>query len=291
MKKLFIISISCILLLAGCAAKDKNAQIRSGKDVIVTIGNKQITKSSIYNVMLNNSGMNTILQEAEKHILDKEIETTDEMREEANKSLENLSSMYGDYFADMITYYGYADEDDFYENGLLFNVRMEHLVTKYVSLNFESYKEAYKPKKINVLIFGGIEDASNAHAAIEKGATFKEVAETFHATSSYFDQVVTASNTFFDSNVIAYVNGVEEPSFCAGAILSSSDSTCFLVEVVSVDPAEYEEEAIKAIANDGSNMSNETLIYYLDKYNFTIYDKGMYDQFKTNLSDFLVQSK
>lgn len=290
MKKLFIISIICLLLLGGCSAKNKNAEISAGNDVLVTIGDKKITKSSIYNVMLNNNGMNAILQEVQKEILDKEIETTPEMEEEAKKSLENLSSLYGDNFKDMVKYYGYADEDDFYENGLLFNVRVEHLIAKYVSMNFETLKETYKPKKVNVLIFAGIEDASNAHAAIEKGTSFKEAAETFNATSTYLDHVVTSGNTFFNSNVLAYINGVEEPAY-SGTILSSSDSTCFLVEVISTDPAEFEEEAVDAIVNDISSISNDALIHYLKEYNFTIYDKGMYDLFHEKNPDFLVQSK
>ncbi len=290
MKKLTILIISCILLLSGCSAKDKNAEISSGKDILVTVGNQQITKSTLYNIMLNNSGINEILLEAENFILDREIEITSEMEEEAKESLENLSSMYGDYFADMVQYYGYANEDDFYQNALLFNIRVDHLIKKHISENLAEFKETYTPKKINVLIFSGIEDASNAHAAIEKGTSFEEAAETFHATTSYFDKVITSSNTFFDSNVVNYVSGVTEPAY-SGTILSSKDSTCFLIQVTSVDSTEYEEEAIEAIATDVSSLSTDVLIHYLDQYNFTIYDKGIYDSFKTELPNYLVQSK
>lgn len=288
MKKI-LISALCLLLLAGCSG-DKTASVSSGDEAVVTIGSAKITKSTLYNMMINSTGLNSIMLKVQNTILDKEVPIDEELETEAKEALSSYQLMYGDYFTSMINYYGFKDEDDFYENALLLNARLSRLSENYVEMNFDSMNETYAPKKINVLTFSGIEDASDAHAAIEKGMTLEEAAEAYNATSSSFDKVVTSSNTYFDSNVISFVKGSDEPSI-SSAILHSTGESCFIIEVISTDPSEYHDEAVEAICSDVSSISTESLAYYLDKYDFTIYDKTIYDSFQTSLPDYLVQSK
>ena len=49
-------------------------------------------------------------------------------------------------------------------------------------------------------------------------------------------------------------------------------------------------EAVDTIAAI-SALSSEASIFYFEKYNFTVYDKTIYDQLESNYADYLIQAK
>lgn len=52
----------------------------------------------------------------------------------------------------------------------------------------------------------------------------------------------------------------------------------------------FKDEAVDTISAI-SALSSESSIYYFEKYNFTVYDKTIFDQLLSNYADYLIQAK
>jgi|GEM_PF-6616371 len=116
-KKLTAVVCTAILLsgLAGCS--DAVAKLKDSNEVLFSVGKKNITKGDVFTLMKQNAGATTTVNEASKAIAVAEIEVTEKMEKEAQASLANYKSMYGDKFASYLKNNN-LDEDS-YLKGLI----------------------------------------------------------------------------------------------------------------------------------------------------------------------------
>ena len=149
MKKLtLIISILAIALtLSACGNKTANV---SHNDVLIQFGNNKITTSDLYYQMLEADKGATVINQVAKYILDQEIETTDEILAEAEKQLADIKvEMEGD-LSSLMKSYGFETEEELLQQ-VIYSVKSDKLIDKYISTNLDSIYEQYKPFKAQML--------------------------------------------------------------------------------------------------------------------------------------------
>lgn len=73
-------------------------------------------------------------------------------------------------------------------------------------------------------------------------------------------------------------------------IADDNGANFYIVQVIATDAESFKDEAVDTIASI-SALSSEASIFYFEKYNFTVYDKTIYDQLESNYADYLIQAK
>ncbi len=96
-----------------------------GHQTIISFKGGKVTKNEIYNEMEKYYPINYVLELADKSILDNMYQLTDEQKEEIDKQVDSILSMYE-------TYYGYTEEQFLEENG--FNSKDEFV--EYMQLDY-----------------------------------------------------------------------------------------------------------------------------------------------------------
>lgn len=73
-------------------------------------------------------------------------------------------------------------------------------------------------------------------------------------------------------------------------IEDTTNKKYYVVTVISVTPKDFEKDAINSIAEKASSdIEPAATAYYLKKYDFTIYDKDVYDGIKSTNESYIVQ--
>lgn len=285
MKKLILLALSA-LLLAGCS--DARASIKNGKETIFSVGDQSLTKGEMYNFMLARDAAYYTISEAKKIIFEKEVPVTDEMKAQAQSTLDSYQIMFGGQFLSYLQSYGFTDEQDYLENSLIPSLQSEQLTTVYVKENFDALVSRYSPKKIQIMQFTNKDTANAALAAVQGGADFTQTATDNGSLMDSAETIATTQSSY-PTNVLSYLTTMNEPTL-SEVIPDDSDANFYIVKVVSATPSEFSEEAAATIGAI-SAIASEASIYYFKKYNFTVYDKTIYDQLESNYSDYLVQAK
>ena len=110
MKKTNLIMASALLVgLCGCT--DAQAKLKDSSTAVMAVGSQNITKGEIYTVLSSAYGANAVINDAVSRICAAEVEVTDEMRTEAEGSLESMKALYGDSFLNYLESSGMSEED------------------------------------------------------------------------------------------------------------------------------------------------------------------------------------
>lgn len=281
MKKI-LLSLCALLLLAGCS--DAHAKLTDSDVVIVTVGDQNITKDNLFTTMKQMGSGYSAISSSTKIILENEVPVTDELRAEADASLELYRANYQESFPLVLQSNGFKDEEDFYNNSLLVSAQLNQLTTKYVNDNFDSLIKTYKPKKAVTLAFATEEDATAAKADLENGIDGATVGSTYNSSIAGAERILTTS-TELDENAKSHVldataNGVSD------VIIGTAADTYYVVNVIEFDPNNMKDEVIDVLASL-DKMGTESDIFYFNKYGFKVYDRELYDNLAANYSDYL----
>ena len=94
MKKIYGILCACALSLTLAGCKDATAGVSDSKKALITVGNTNITKGDVYNVLKGNSGASTALTMTTNTLYELEgIKVDDNMKKRAEKEFqESLKS-------------------------------------------------------------------------------------------------------------------------------------------------------------------------------------------------------
>ena len=282
-------ALSCglaLLVLAGC--KDASAALPNAGETIVTIGSKTITKGILYDTMFASLGSNTAITDAMNSISEKEVELTDEMKTEAQNQLDSYKLFYSEQFSSLLTQMNITEEE-YLDKVLLPGMRSQKLTQTYVEQNYDAICASYKPIQAIVLSFSSEADASAAISALKDGsASAAEAASANNSTSTGTEEIITIESTNYDTAALTVIRSMS-PDDGWTEIPSSDGATFYVLKVVSNDPQQYKEAAVQSLANLSSiaDYSND---YFLRKYNFHVYDIGLYNALKRDsLSYALVQ--
>ena len=166
--------------LSGCS--DAQAKLKDSSTVLITVGSKNITKGDVYSILNSTYGTSTAITNANNIIAAAEIETTDDMRKQAEETLENYKSLYGDMFITYLEQTGMTEEE--YKEQLILSLQAEQLTLNYINENYESLCTAYTPVKATLLEFESSEDANAALSELKDGKATAAEAASAHNSSS-----------------------------------------------------------------------------------------------------------
>lgn len=294
MKKLtLIISILAIALtLSACGNKTANV---SHNDVLIQFGNNKITTSDLYYQMLEADKGATVINQVAKYILDQEIETTDEIIAEAEKQLADIKvEMEGD-LSSLMKSYGFETEEELLQQ-VIYSVKSDKLIDKYISTNLDSIYEQYKPFKAQMIYIEiNSTDDPDGEAAkkeaqlvvdlLKSGASFEEVSKEHSDKTSYGTETLYTTESTLDYNVLAYAQSVSSPAL-SDIILNNNKTGYYVVQVTVTNKEQLKEDFISSLKNNSDFTSLVENSYFRD-HNFQLYDILTYTYIDNNYSEYL----
>lgn len=294
MKKLtLIISILAIALtLSACGNKTANV---SHNDVLIQFGKNKITTSDLYYQMLEADKGATVINQAAKYILDQEIETTDEIIAEAEKQLADIKvEMEGD-LSSLMKSYGFETEEELLQQ-IIYSVKSDKLIDKYISTNLDSIYEQYKPFKAQMIYIeinstddpdGEVakQEAQLVVDLLKSGASFEEVSKEHSDKTSYGTETLYTTESTLDYNVLAYAQSVSSPAL-SDIILNNNKTGYYVVQVTVTNKEQLKEDFISSLKNNSDFTSLVENSYFRD-HNFQLYDILTYTYIDNNYSEYL----
>ena len=294
MKKLtLIISILAIALtLSACGNKTANV---SHNDVLIQFGKNKITTSDLYYQMLEADKGATVINQVAKYILDQEIETTDEIIAEAEKQLADIKvEMEGD-LSSLMKSYGFETEEELLQQ-VIYSVKSDKLIDKYISTNLDSIYEQYKPFKAQMIYIEiNSTDDPDGEAAkqeaqlvvdlLKSGASFEEVSKEHSDKTSYGTETLYTTESTLDYNVLAYAQSVSSPAL-SDIILNNNKTGYYVVKVTVTNKEQLKEDFISSLKNNSDFTSLVENSYFRD-HNFQLYDILTYTYIDNNYSEYL----
>lgn len=272
MKKLLVI-LSLSLVLVGCGNKTTN--VSNSSDVLIKVGNQSITVGQVYSQMMATDSTAIIKQMASRIIFDKEVPMDDALKAEADTQLQEFIDSVGENLDVYLQYYGYKDKDDYYNNGIIPSLQQEKLVRNYLTENFDAVAAGYRPKKIRLIEITDATLAVEALAEIKAGVDFSVVAEKYSTSTYPGDEELVNNTSSIPSVVVEFIDYLTTPTLSE---VLTDGTTNYIVQVTNADTNKLKDEIIESFTFD-STFTDKTLESYFVKYNFTIYDKSVYDLF------------
>lgn len=282
MKKLLVI-LSLSLVLVGCGNKTTN--VSNSKDVLIKVGNQSITVGQVYSQMMATDSTAIIKQMASRIIFDIEVPMDDVLKAEADTQLQEFVDSVGENLDIYLQYYGYKDKDDYYNNGIIPSLQQEKLVRNYLTDNFDAIAAGYRPKKIRLIEITDATLASEALAEIKAGVDFSVVAEKYSTSNYPGDEELVNNKSSIPSVVVDFIDYLTIPTL---SNVLTDGSTNYIVQVTNADTNKLKDEIIESFTFD-SSFTDKTLETYFVKYNFTIYDKTVFDLFVQTYPNYIAK--
>jgi len=292
MKKLFV-ALLTVLLLAGCSG-NKTTSPSDENSIVLKIGDKEITKKVLYETMLYNYGTNTVFLEATEMVLAQRAILTDEDTAKMEEDFAQLKETYGEDFYFWLLYYGYASEEEYYENAFVPSYRQKVLADIYIRENLSAVAFEYQPYKVNyAFIMQNEELANEIAAALQGGATFEELSVTY-ADEIAVDIKVGAllynemnyNATAYDA-IYAFAATEKNVGTYYDVEYDSLTDAYYVVEIVASNVEDFEDDFVNSLSSSDSKILSKAIKHYFTQDKFTIYDKWIYDTFVEVYGDYL----
>lgn len=270
--------------LSGCS--DASAKLSDSSTALFSVGSDNVTKGEVYEMMITMSGASTAIGNATNIIALEEIEITDEIREQAEETLETYTTMYGDSFT---SYLESADmtEDEYLEEYLIPSLLSAELTTKYIEMKWDDLVDLYNPVKATVLLFTSQEDSDSALEALNAGTDPETVATDYSSSTDGTSAIYTSEDSDLDSLTRATLTAMTSADGWVSSI-SSDGSTYALMRVDEDDPENYRDDLIETLEAI-ENVETDATTYFFRKYGFHIYDITLYNAISADYPDNLVQ--
>lgn len=163
---LLLAALCASMTFAGCRA---NTSVPESSAKLMTVGKTTFTKGDEYNVFKEISGTNGVLSIANRKIADKEIGVTDEIKEEAQNTLDTYTAVDG--FEDQLKENGYDSAEDFINKVLIPNIQSTKLTEKYFTDAKEEIIQEFDPVKAFIIETDSEDNANKALEALKKAKT------------------------------------------------------------------------------------------------------------------------
>ncbi len=287
MKKLVTALASFLLVFSLSGCEDAKANVSNPKEPILTVGSKTITKNDVNTVLSASIGSQVAVTNALKTVTSKEVEETEEIKNQAKSELENLKQIYGEGFETILKQMN-TNEEDYMQDYILPMIKTHELNKIYVDENFDELVKQYDPMMVTVLSFANEEDANAALAGLNDGSlTPLEASEKYEATTRGNSEIVTLDTYKYDALTLAALRSMSESDGFT-VVQDESGSMFNVVKVDSKDVASFKDEFVAFVSNNPA-FTMEVNEYYFKKYNFHVYDITLYNALKQNQPNLLVQ--
>jgi foldase protein PrsA len=287
MKKILTVCATGLMAVSLAACDDATAKLKGAREPVVTVGKTKITKGDLYESMFAAVGEQTAINGALKVIEDAEVETTDDMLEEAQNTLDYYKTIYGDSFSSYLEQAGMT-EDDFINDVLLVSQKETALYQKYVEDNYDDVVEEYNPLMATVLTFSTSDEADAALSALKDGSsTVAEIVEEYSLSSSGESELITLDTTSYDTIALSYLRSASVDDGWTKVPGSSTD-TWYVLRVDETDPEAFKDTFV-SWATQQTAVQSEAKVFYYKKYGFHVYDINLYNAIDEQDSSLLVQ--
>ena len=249
------------------------------------INGLSVTVGQVYSQMMATDSTAIIKQMATRIILDKEVPVSDAIKAEADKVLKEFVDSVYDNLEMYLKYYGYKDEADYYENGIIPSIQQDTLVRNYLTENFDALVSGYRPKKIRLIEITDATLAQTALTEIKAGADFSVVAEKYSSSTYPGDEELVNNTSSLPEVVINFIDYLTNPVL---SDVLTDGKTNYIVQITNADTNKLKEEITDTFAVDTTFMEKALESYFV-KYKFTIYDKSIYDVFVKSYPNYLVK--
>lgn len=294
MKKIYGILCACALSLTLAGCKDATAGVSDSKKALITVGNTNITKGDVYNVLKGNSGASTALTMTTNTLYELEgIKVDDNMKKRAEKefqeSLKSSEQKEEDFIKNLKSY-DIESKEDYFEQYYYPEYKQEALNEKYVNDKKKSVFNTYNPVKGRVLEASSKEKAENALKAVQNGENFESTAKKYGDTTTYSGkEEVYITESSLPQTVFSQMTNVSKNGVISKVIEDTSSGKYYVVQVTEKDTSKFEEDAINTILETSTSLDDTALTYYLEKHKFTIYDIDVYNGIKSTNESYIVQ--
>ncbi|MBQ4342846.1 MAG: peptidyl-prolyl cis-trans isomerase [Erysipelotrichaceae bacterium] len=282
MKKLMAAAL-CLLMMAGCS--DAYASVTNKNETIFKVGNTTVTRGQLYSYMQAQDGGYTAINTAMESILNAKVEITEEMSANAESTMSMYESLLGESFESYMMSMGYPSLDAFKQD-LIMNEQASALTELYIENNFESLCTTYTPRKVKIATFADQESAGKAQAALKDGKDFAEVSETYGNTGSK-DSIIYTTQSSYPTAVTYAVSSLTE-GMVSDVIANDNQTTFYVVVMEALNPADFKDEAVSAIAGINTIASDAMLKAFAES-GFNLYDKNLYDAISKNYPDYIAE--
>ena len=284
--RLLLASLLLITPLAGCS--DAQANLKDGGTVLLKVGKEKITKENLFQLMNSTAGASTVIANATKAISEQEVEVTDDMKDNAQNTLDSYKSMYGDTFTTYLEQNNMSEED-YLNRNLIPSLQAEKLTELYIEQNWDNVIVLYEPVKATVLEFEDKDSAQSALSALKDGSrTPQEAASENSSTSTGESKLYTLDDTDLDSTASSVITG-GTPDDGWSLVPTTSGDKVYLIRIDDNDPENYRDEVIETLSGK-SNVSSDATTYFFKKYGFHIYDITVYNAVSADYPDYMVQN-
>lgn len=302
-----LLGVAAMYLIGWClnyfATSAGMAKLKYGDETIATVNDKNISTQTIYNKAKTAYGLNYIISEADKIILDEMYELT----EKEEKEVKEEAKYYIDYYKEM----GYTEEEFLRGNGFttyeefeadirsskksnkylydFLEAKLEKdAVKKYYDENKDSI-ETYDSEHILVKITDTVTDeqalalANEIIGKLNEGKTFDEVVEEYkdkitHEELGYQGKTASLEQTYIDEIVAledgAYSKTPVKTSY--GYHIVHKIATSTFEELRGTIIETLSEDLIKS----DSNLTYKAFVELRKDKNLTIYDEDLNKQYE-----------
>ena len=296
MKKILTVLFAVATLVTLCACGNVETKVSNPNEVLIQLGKKKVTKQDLYENMPSLYLASMVTGMAKKMVVNWEVEITDEMRDEAQLEMINFRNEVieaGEDWQEQLEAQGYSSEEALIEDIIYYN-QFYALIDRYTTENFDTIWQQYAPVKAKILFFDGKEDMDKAKenmeaclAEINAGANFEASADKYNADKTSIAETFYAKdNKSLDSAIIVTFGNLS--SEATYQVTAADSEGYYIVQVTNMKKEQLKDELITYVSTI-ETIEDETFAYYLDKYNFRVYDINAYNDIKANYPTTLVQ--
>ena len=289
MRKQFLCAMSLALVLSGCS--QAFTTIQSGDEEIMTIGKTTYTKADEYNYQKKSNGPTNVVQLALNEIYEKEIGLDDAMKKEAQEQVKESQDSV-ENFEKQVKSLGYKDIEDYTNRVAIPSVQSKRLIEKYMKDNKKEVKKQFKPSLAYIIECDNEDNAKKALKALKEKKDLNEVREQFGKTDSMITsdvQFVSTNSQDLPTRLINTLSSSKDKGVVDEVFSNDNpDQPAFYVAVLESNDYDKNLKQFAKNLSDNSSLSEDCLIFYLDKYKFEVHDQDLFDYFKANNPNYLV---
>lgn len=285
-KNIVLLASSLLALSTITGCKDATASLKDKSTVVMKVGNTAITKGEVYSTLFSSYGYTQAVTDAKHVIANKEIEVTDDMKEQADSIVEMYKSYYGDQFTSMLEANNLTEDE--YKEKYITSLQTSELTNKYIDDEFDALVLEYTPVKATILSFTEEDKADEALTALTDGSmTASEAATEYESSKDGSSEIITINTTDYDSEALALVRSNTSDDGWA-KVTSSSSGTTYLIHVDDKDANNFKDDFKDSISSTDA-VEDDAITYFFKKYNFHVYDINLYNAISENNPEALVQ--
>ncbi|NCB33216.1 MAG: hypothetical protein EOM64_04960 [Erysipelotrichia bacterium] len=289
MKKTAMILASLLALASLTGCTDASAKLKDSSTVLMTVGKTKITKGELFSTMNSSAGETTAITNATKVIAGIEVPITDDIKSNAESTLNSYISMYGDTFSTYLESSGMTKEE-YMNNYLIPSLQSAKLTDKYIETEWDSLMVSYDPVKVTILTFSSEDDANSALSALNDGSKdISTVIADYSSSSTGNPEIVTLSTTTYDSTVLSVARSGSTDDGWTLVPSTSTVGSFYLIRIENNDPSTMTEDVTAAL-DQLDSVKNDATTYFFRKYNFHVYDIELYNSIKNNNPECLIQA-